>query len=168
MNPLKCNCHISFKMSPRLLTVPVSRKVYCISRYSSEVNKMKARQRSSRAHDTQTRMSRDVRSVLEGVQRGGSSSSAGPREEEASPFRMEGGPRKREDRSSKSRNAREKCLHERACTTTPPTRTHSALGGYASRDQYPRRRPWRLEPRVSLVSSVCDPAYISLAHTYMS
>lgn len=111
-------------------------------------------------------MPRDVRSVLEGVRRGGSSSSAGPVHERKRRVRSEW----REARGSARIDPRNPGTHERnVCTRertpTPPTRTHSALGGYAFRDQYPRRRPRRPDPRVSLASSVCDPAYM---HTFPS
>lgn len=130
-------------------------------------------QRSARHSKSKT--SRDVRSlprrgfVEEGEGRnGGGVLLAGPVHERktfvfSSPSlsslpAIEGGPRNRArgDRSSKSRNAREERLHEKAHPGTPPMRTHSARGGFAFRDQYPCHRPWRLSPRVSLVSSVCD------------
>lgn len=154
-------------MSPRLLTVLVIARSIASHVTHPKLIKTKARPRSSRAHDTPNRMSRDVRSVLEGVRRGGSSSSAGPVHERKRRVRSEW----REARGSARIDPRNPGTHERnVCTrertTTPPTRTHSALRGYAFRDQCPRRRPRRGSiPECLSPSSVCDPAYM---HTFPS
>lgn len=84
------------------------------------------------------------------------------REEEASPFRMEGGPKKREDRSSKSRNAREKCLHERAHLDTP---YEDALHPWRIRVSRPISSPPPSEARSPSVSRLIRlRAYIFLAY----
>lgn len=168
MKLLNCNCHISFKMSPRLLTtLAIAESIASHVTHPKLIKRRHAREVAERmilrieCLETFERYSK-------GVRRGGSSFSAGPvHGSKRRPFRMEGGPRKREDRSSKSRNAHERNVCTRKRTSAPPigrappledsrfetnilATAAAALVGY---------------PRVSLASSVCEAAYI---HTYIS
>lgn len=177
------NCHISLQISPSFQLSWLSLgSIASHVTHPRLIKRSTPTQRSTRHSESKT--SRDVRSLprrgsLREARGGTGVLLAGPVHERktfvlssllSSLPTIEGGPRNRArgDRSSKSRNAREKRLHEKAHPSTPPMRTHSARGGFAFRDQYPCHRPWRLSPRVSLVSSVSAISHYIYMYIYIS
>jgi len=117
----------------------------------------------NRTRDTRNRVARDVRSVLERARRG---SESAPRRTRASVVRTEAEPEEetRGIDAVDSETCEEERLHERAHPGAPLTSSGTPPEESALRDQYPRWRSFGCCPRMSLVSSVCDPH----AHTYIS